>query len=151
MKPLLVLLAVFAVLLVTFKIFRGHYEFALSGRIAMSVMLLFTALGHFVFTKGMIMMLPSFVPYKTEVVHLTGILEIAGAIGLFLPNFRVITGWILMAFFLLILPANIYAAFNHIDYQNGTFEGNGPSYLWFRIPLQILFMVWTYLSAIKVY
>lgn len=151
MKPLLVLLSVFVVLLVTFKIFRGHYEFALSGRIAMSVMLLFTALGHFVFTKGMTMMLPSFIPFKTEMVYLTGILEIAGAIGLFLPNFRVIIGWLLIVFFLLILPANIYAAFNNIDYQNGTFEGNGPSYLWFRIPLQLLFMVWTYLSAIKVY
>ncbi|KAB5488916.1 hypothetical protein [Flagellimonas hadalis] len=151
MKPLLVLLSVFVVLFVTFKIFRGHYEFALSGRIAMSVMLLFTALGHFVFTKGMTMMLPSFIPFKTEMVYLTGILEIAGAIGLFLPNFRVIIGWLLIVFFLLILPANIYAAFNNIDYQNGTFEGNGPSYLWFRIPLQLLFMVWTYLSAIKVY
>lgn len=150
MKPLIVLLAVFIVSLLTTKFVRGNFEFALSGRIAMAVMLLFTAIGHFVFTKGMSMMLPDFIPYKTEVVYLTGIIEIAGAIGLFIPNFRILTAWLLIAFFILILPANIYAALKHIDYQKGTFDGNGLTYLWFRVPLQILFIIWTYLSAIKV-
>ncbi len=150
MKPLIVLLSVFAISLVVNKIFRGNYEFALSGRIAMSVMLVFTAVAHFAFTKGMAMMIPDFIPYKTEMVYLTGIIEIVAAIGLFVPNFRVITAWLLIAFFIFILPANIYAAIKHIDYQKGTFDGNGLTYLWFRIPLQILFIVWTYLSAITI-
>lgn len=125
----MVLLSVFAVSLLTTKFVRGNFEFALSGRIAMSAMLLFTAIGHFAFTKGMSMMLPDFVPYKTEVVYLTGIIEIAAAIGLFIPNFRILTAWLLIAFFILILPANIYAAIKHIDYQKGTFDGNGLTYL----------------------
>ena len=149
MKPLIVLISVFAISLITIKLTRGNFEFALSGRIAMSVMLVFTAIAHFAFTKGMSMMLPDFIPYKTEVVYLTGIIEIAAAIGLFIPNFRIVTAWLLIAFFILILPANIYSAIRHIDYQKGTFDGNGLTYLWFRIPLQILFIVWTYLSAIK--
>lgn len=149
MKPLIVLLSVFAFSLAVNKIFRGNYEFVLSGRIAMSVMLLFTAIAHFVFTKGMAMMLPDFIPYKTETIYLTGVLEIVAALGLFIPSFRIITAWLLIAFFILILPANIYAAIKNIDYQKGTFDGNGLTYLWFRIPLQILFIVWTYLSVIK--
>jgi uncharacterized membrane protein len=115
----------------------------------MSAMLLFTAVGHFAFTKGMAMMLPPFIPYKTEIVYLTGIIEIAAAVGLLIPNLREITAWLLIAFFVLILPANIYAAVKQIDYQKATFEGNGLTYLWFRVPLQILFIIWTYLSAIK--
>lgn len=149
MKPLIVLIVVFAISLVINKLFRDNYQFALSGRIAMSVMLVFTAIAHFAFTKGMSMMLPDFIPYKIEVVYLTGIIEIAAAIGLFLPNFRILTGWLLIAFFILLLPANIYAALNHIDYQKGTSDGNGITYLWFRVPLQLLFIIWTYLSAIK--
>jgi uncharacterized membrane protein len=149
MKPLIVLLSVFAVSLAVNKIFRDNYEFALSGKIAISAMLVFTAVAHFAFTKGMAMMFPDFIPYKTEAVYLTGIIEIAAAIGLLVPNFKVVTAWLLIAFFMLILPANIYAAIKHIDYQKGTFDGNGLTYLWFRIPLQILFIVWTYLSAIK--
>lgn len=149
MKPLIVLLSVFAISLFATKFFRNSYDFALSGRIAMSVMLLFTAIAHFAFTKGMAMMLPDFIPYKTATIYLTGIIEIAAAFGLFIPTLRVVTAWLLIAFFILILPANIYAAVKHVDYQKGTSEGSGLTYLWFRIPLQILFIVWTYLSAIK--
>ena len=149
MKPLLVLLSVFVIAIAMNKIFRENYEFAFSGKIAMSVMLLFTASAHFAFNDGMAMMLPDFVPYKAQVVYLTGIIEIAAAIGLFVPAFSVMTAWLLIAFFILILPSNVYAAIKHIDYQKATFNGSGLNYLWFRIPLQILFIAWTYLSAIK--
>lgn len=149
MKPLIVLVAAFAIALLANKILKGNFKFALSGRIAMAAMLLFTAIGHFALTKGMAMMLPDFMPFKTLTVQLTGVIEIAAAIALLIPKFSRITGCLLIAFFILILPANIYASINHIDYQNGTFEGPGPTYLWFRIPLQILFIVWTYFSAIK--
>lgn len=151
MKPLIILLSVFTLSLLATKIFRSKYEFALSGRIAMSAMLLFTAIGHFAFTKGMAMMLPGFIPYKTEIVYLTGIIEIVAAVGLLIPRFRIITAWLLIVFFFMILPANVYAAMNHVDYQKGTFDGTGPAYLWFRVPLQILFIGWTYFSAIKIY
>lgn len=43
----------------------------------------------------------------------------------------------------------IYGSIKHLDIQKATFDGNGLNYLWFRIPLQILFIVWTYLSSIK--
>lgn len=149
MKPLIVLLTVFAVSLLTTSFTLGHVEFALSGRIAMSAMLVFTAMAHFAFTKGMSMMLPGFIPFKTGIIYLTGIVEIVAAIGLLFQDFRVITAWALIAFFILILPANMYAAKKHIDYQKGTYEGNGLNYLWFRIPLQILFIVWVYFSSIS--
>lgn len=149
MKPLIVLLSMFGISLLLTKNFRGGFEFALSGRIAMSVMLVFTAVAHFTFTKGMAMMLPAFIQHKTEVVYLTGVIEIVAAIGLFIPTFRTMTAWLLIVFFILALPANIYAAVKQIDYQKATFDGNGPTYLWFRIPLQILFITWTYLSCIK--
>lgn len=149
MKPLIILVSVFAIALVANKIFNSNYEFALSARIAMSAMLLFTAIGHFIFTKGMTMMLPEFVPYKKEIIYLTGIIEIAAALGLLMANFRIVTAWLLIAFFICMLPANIYAAVKQVNYQQGTFDGNGLTYLWFRIPLQALFIVWTYLSTIK--
>jgi len=150
MKPLIVLLTVFVISVIATKVFSGTYNYSLSGRMALSLMLLFTATAHFAFAKGMAMMIPDFIPYKTQTVYLTGIIEIAAAIGLFIPNFRIVTAWLLIAFFLFILPANIYAAIKKVDYQNGTFDGNGLPYLWFRIPLQILFIAWTYLSAIKI-
>lgn len=151
MKPLIVLICVFAISALAFKIFRGNFEWMLSGRIAMSVMLVFTAVSHFVFTKGMAMMLPEFIPFKIQVIYLTGLIELAGALGLFFPAYRVLTAWLLIVFFVFILPANIHAAVIHVNIEKGTFDGNGLAYLWFRVPLQVLFIVWIYLSTIKNY
>lgn len=149
MKPLLILLTVFSISLFTIKMFRGNFNVIISARIAMAAMLMFTAVGHFIFTKGMSMMLPDYIPFKTGIIYLTGILEILAAIGILIPEIRITTGWLLIVFFIVILPSNIYAAINHIDYQKATFNGDGISYLWFRIPLQIFFIIWVYLSAIK--
>ena len=150
MKPLIILLLSFTISLFVIKLIKKEYDFALSARIAMSIMLVFTAIGHFAFTKGMSMMIPEFIPFKENVVYITGIFEILLAIGLQIPKLRLVSGWILVIFFLLILPANIYASIHKVNYQNGTFDRNGLLYLWFRIPLQILFIIWTYISTIRI-
>ena len=150
MKPLAVLLSSFVIAIFVIKIFYKDYNFALSARIAMAAMLCFTAIGHFAFTKGMSMMIPPFIPYKETFVHLTGIFEILLAIGLLIPKLKVVSGWALVIFLMLMLPANIYASLHNVNYQKGTFDGHGLSYLWFRIPLQLLFIVWTYFSAIRI-
>ncbi|HRP56184.1 hypothetical protein [Agriterribacter sp.] len=130
------------------KLVRKEYKFALSARIGMSVMLVLTAIGHFMFTKGMTMMMPAFIPFKTELVYFTGFIEIAAAIGLQLPKFKVLTGWLLIVFFMLILPVNIYAAIHHVNMETATFNGEGLHYLWYRVPLQLFFIGWIYLSSI---
>ena len=148
MKPLIVLLVVFVISLIFIRLVKGEYDIRQAGRVAMSAMLLFTAIGHFAFTKGMAMMLPDFIPAKREIVYFTGFIEIAAAIGLFIPSLRQITAWLLIVFFILILPANIYAAMHQVNYQKGTLDGEGLVYLWFRVPLQLLFIIWVYFSAI---
>ena len=115
----------------------------------MSVMLLFTATGHFAFTQGMISMMPDFIPFKKELVYITGVFEICAAIGLVFFRLQRVTAWLLILFFLLILPANINAAVKNIDYQTGTNTGHGVAYLWFRVPLQIFFIVCTYFFGIR--
>ena len=150
MKPLIVLIAFSIIAIFTLKLINGVYNITLSARIGMSIMLLFTAMGHFMFTEGMTMMIPDFIPLKKEIVYFTAIVEILGAIGLHIPKFRTITAWLLVIFFIMMLPANIKASIEQIDYQKASFNGNGLMYLWFRIPLQFLFILWVYFSAIKI-
>lgn len=149
MIPLIVLITVFIVSIFAIKIFTGKYKLSLSGRIAMSVMLVFTAIAHFAYTEGMAMMLPEFIPYKNFVVYFTGIVELAAAIGLLLPKYKKLTAWLLIIFFVLILPANIYAAMHQVNYQTGNYDGKGLDYLWLRIPVQIFYIVWTWFFAIR--
>ncbi|WP_075342573.1 DoxX family protein [Tenacibaculum agarivorans] len=149
MKPLIILLLSFAISIFAIKTLKKEFNVEMSARIAMSTMLVFTAIGHFVFTKGMSMMIPKFIPFKQSFVHLTGVFEVLLAIGLLIPRFKYISGFVLIIFLLLMLPANIYASVHHINYQKGTFDGNGLSYLWFRIPLQLFFIIWTYNCSIR--
>ncbi len=148
MKPLFVLLISFGIALLAVKIFDQRWNFIFAGNFAMSVMLLFTAMGHFAFSKGMMMMLPDFIPFKRQIIYGTGLIEILAAIGLFIPSHRHLTSIALVIFFVLILPSNIYAAIKKVNYQKGTQDGNEINYLWFRIPLQIFFIEWVWYFGI---
>jgi uncharacterized membrane protein len=148
MKPLVVLLAAFGLILGATYLFKSSPNYVLAGNGALAAMLLFTGAGHFAFTEGMARMLPAWLPYRRGWVYFTGVLELAAAIGLLWPAARPAAGGALLAFFAAVLPANIHAARQHLDYQRGTATGPGPQYLWFRVPLQLLFLAWTWYFAL---
>lgn len=148
MKPLVVLVAAFIIAALGVRIIGYDYDFALAARIGMCVMLLFTAVGHFAYVSGMMMMIPLVIPFKKAIVYLTGLLEIVFAVGIVIDDYRHTIGCLLMLFFLLVLPANIYATFKKIDYQKADASGTGTRYLLFRVPLQLLFIAWVYVSAV---
>jgi uncharacterized membrane protein len=150
MKPLIVLISVFIISLFVTRFNTGDYLHFVSGAIAMSAMLFFTALGHFLYTNGMAMMIPDFVPFKKGWVYFTGLVEIAAAVCLLTPAYREMTGLFLIGFFITLLPSNIYAAMQQIDYQKATTDGNGINYLWFRVPLQLFFIAWVYFFTIGI-
>ncbi|WP_245776980.1 DoxX family protein [Sinomicrobium oceani] len=120
-----------------------------SGRLAMACMLVLTGTGHFLFTEGMMLMLPEYIPARKAIVLFTGIFEFAAALMLLIPKYRVVTGWVLIVFFVLALPCNIYAAIHNADLHTATYDGAGLPYLWFRIPLQLFFIAWVCLFILK--
>ncbi len=148
MKPLIVLLSVFLLSMIVLYLLKGYLNYLLAGRIAMAVMLFFTAIAHVKFSEGMTAMIPDVFRFKTAIVYFTGVLEILFAVGILLPRYQALAGWLCIAFLILILPANINAAYHHLDYQTGEANGNGLKYLWFRIPLQFLFISWIYYFVI---
>jgi uncharacterized membrane protein len=146
MKPFLILIFSFVIAVFAVRILLHGYDFAFSARIAMSVMLVLLPLPILHFPKEWLSMLPGFIPFKLGIVYLTGIFEMAAAAGLQIAGWRDLTGMLLIIFFILVLPANIYSAIKHIDCQKGTTDGKGPNYLWFRVPLQVFFILWVYFS-----
>ena len=149
MKPLIVLVGTFIISAGILKIFTKELNLQLAGRIAMACMLVFTSIGHFAFMEGMAAMVPSFIPFKKGLVVGTGIAEILFSICLLFSQYQKLTGWLLIVFFILILPANIKAALQEINYQTGQMNGPGGNYLWFRVPLQLFFILWVYGYSIR--
>lgn len=149
MKPIIVLISVFLAGIGISWLTGPEVNIALSGRIAMAIMLLFTALGHFIYTDGMMLMLPDFIPAKRTMVLLTGFIEILAAIGLLMPAMITITGILLIIFFILILPTNIYAAYKKVNLEKASYTGKGLTYLWLRIPMQVFFIAWVYWFTLR--
>lgn len=149
MKPLFVLLVVYVALLA----FGGHTTFdkgnIFAGNLAMGVMLLFTAIGHFKFKTSMAAMIPLFIPKKVEIILITGVLEILFAIALQIESIRCYTGIALVIFLLAVVPSNIYAAKHRINYEDLYKPGPGIKYLWFRIPFQLFLITWVWYFSIR--
>lgn len=148
MKPLFVLLILFTLLLGVTKCFTGKVNVHRSGRLALAGMLVFTSMGHFLYTEGMSLMVPPWVPARASLVYISGAWEIIAAIGLLSPRWREFTAVLLIVFFLLVLPLNIYAAFLQVDYEAANYQGRGLAYLWFRVPFQFFLIGWVYIFVL---
>lgn len=115
-----------------------------SARVGLSLFFAFTAVGHFIRTEEMAAMLPPSVPYRVPLIHVTGVLELLGAIGVWIPRLMKLTGICLILMLIAILPANIYAAINHVDFGG---HASGPAYLLVRVPFQLFVIWWIYFST----
>lgn len=89
-------------------------------------------------------MIPPSIPYRIELIYITGVLELLGAIGIWIPRFVRITGLLLIIMLIGLLPANIYAALNRVEFGG---HGAGPGYLLVRIPFQLFVIWWTYFAT----
>ena len=107
-------------------------------------MLVFTGLSHFTFMKeDFVRMMPPSIPWPRAMVYFTGLCEVAGAVGLLLPEFRRAAAYALIAFFVTVLPANIRAARTGV-----TLRGKPATNLWLRVPMQGLFIAIAIWSAL---
>jgi uncharacterized membrane protein len=142
---LLLLIAPYLLLTLLQKLVTG-FSLAPSkrARAGLSLFFIFTSIGHFARAEDMSEMIPTSIPYRVELVYLTGILELLGAIGVLIPGLVRLTGLLLILMLVGLLPANVYSAINRVDFGG---HGAGPSYLLVRVPFQLFVIWWTYLAT----
>lgn len=121
---------------------------SLRGRISLAIFFVFTGTSHFLMPATMAEMLPAFVPFRVEIIYLTGLLEIAGAVGLVIPRLARVSSIALILFLLAVLPANIYSAIMAIEFGG---HALGPVYLLARIPFQAFLIWWAYAFGVRVH
>ena len=125
---------------------RRQFDLRGAAAIGLTLLFIFTGIGHFIQTEPMSQMLPPWVPGRVLLVYLTGILEFALAAGFVARKPRRLTGWIATVILVLFFPANIYAAIYQVPIGG---HARGPVYLLIRAPLQIAMLLWVYWFAIK--
>ena len=82
---------------------------------------------------------PMIKPWEKPINVIVGIAELAGGIGLLIPQTRVAAAWGIILLLIAVFPANIYML---------TSKGAGMKikmwFLWLRLPLQFLFLAWAW-------
>lgn len=101
---------------------------------------------HFVVPAFFERIVPPWVPNARLAVQLSGIAEVAGAVGLLFARSRVATGWGLIALLVAVFPANVQML------QLARASDARAWYvamLWARLPLQALLVWWVWRGAIS--
>lgn len=112
-------------------------------RWVLAILMIGAGLNHFLSPAPYLGMMPAEIPERWHalLVQISGVAEIAGGLGLLLPQTRRLAAWGLIALFVAVLPANINMAVNHLPL--GTTEV--PTWaLWARLPLQLVLIAWAY-------
>lgn len=108
-------------------------------RIPVLVIALFFMTGgvaHFVSADFFMKAMPDYLGYHKELVIISGVFEILGAIGILIPQTRLLAGYGLLALIIAVYPANINMALHPENYPDIP-----VLLLYLRLPLQLL-MFW---------
>ena len=83
--------------------------------------------------------MPGWVPFPRDVVIVTGLCEIAGAVGLLVPRTRWLAGVMLAIYAVCVYPANLKHALDHVAVPQlpGSWWYHGP-----RLAFQPVFVWW---------
>jgi uncharacterized membrane protein len=113
-----------------------HWQFTDTVRLSVAMVFVVIGLSHFSALKfDMLAMLPPPVPAELWVIYLTGVCELAGAVGLLYQKTRTLACVCLMLLLLCVFPANIYAALHQIP-----FNGRPATPLPLRTLIQLLLL-----------
>lgn len=110
----------------------------------LGILYLVAGIMHLFATDGFVAIVPPWVPEPALVVVVTGMLEIAAAVGLFIPRLKALAGGMLALYAVCVFPANLHHAINDIS-AGGVHLGwwyHGP-----RLAFQPV-LVWAALFAV---
>ena len=103
--------------------------------IVMGVFYISIGISHFTSPIWYVQIVPPYLPYKLELVYISGLFEILFGGMLFFRKTRFLAGWGLILLLIAVYPANIYLA-----QTNGAAMNTTPLIAWGRLPVQFIFV-----------
>lgn len=101
---------------------------------------------HFVFMPKYMSIMPPWLPAHRALVVISGLCEIAGALGVLWRRTRAWAGYGLIALCVAVLPANVQML---LDAHSAHASAVWLLALWVRLPLQGLLIVWIWWAGIR--
>ena len=101
----------------------------------MGIFYISIGISHFTSPIWYVQIVPPYLPYKLELVYISGLFEILFGGMLFFKKTRFLAGWGLILLLIAVYPANIYLA-----QTNGAAMNTTPLIAWGRLPVQFIFI-----------
>jgi uncharacterized membrane protein len=100
---------------------------------------MFGGVAHFTQTDFFAAIVPDFIPYPREIALITGVTDIAGALGILWPRTRRIAGYALILYCLCVLPVHT-EMLRHAE----RYAAVGLPFLWGRLIFQpvLIWIIW---------
>ena len=105
----------------------------------LAIFFIYFGIDHFVNVEFYLSIMPPAFPMHLEAVYISGLFEILGGVCVLIPSLRRTAGLGLIALLVFVYPANIYMAITP-----EAFPEISIGLLYFRLPLQFLFIYWAY-------
>jgi uncharacterized membrane protein len=87
-----------------FSWFRWQYL----GLVVVFAWFMFGGIGHFTNADFFVAIMPPWIGWHLELVYISGVFEILGAVGILLPRWRQLAGNCLIVLVLAVTPANVH-------------------------------------------
>ena len=113
-------------------------------RLPLALFFLGAGIMHFVKPGAYEATVPDALPSHREIVYLSGVAEIAGALALLDRRSAPWAAWWLIALLVAVFPANVNMAVNA-----ERFKAVPEVLLWLRLPLQPLLILWVWWAALR--
>jgi uncharacterized membrane protein len=112
-----------------------------TARVALAVFLLTAGVGHFVAHDEFLQQTPPWLPARSAIVWVSGIVEIGLALALLVARrHRRRVGWAVAGFFVLVFPGNVHQAVA----GNEAFGLQTAGARWARLAFQPLLIAWAW-------
>lgn len=108
-------------------------------RYLLGVFFVLAGINHFVNTAMYLSIMPPYLPWHLELVHASGVAEMALGVLLLFQRYAAWAAWGLVALCVAVFPANVHMAMNAELYPSLPALG-----LWLRLPAQGLLIAWAW-------
>lgn len=109
----------------------------------LGLFLIVAGINHFRDPQFYINIMPDYIPFQSEVILLSGWLEIALGIMVLFNKTKRLGAWLIIAMLLIYLLVHI----DMVVHAHDKFRSFPIALLWIRLPIQFLFMFWAWWST----
>lgn len=107
-------------------------------KIVFALFMIYAGVQHFLKPEFFVPYVPQFLPFKMEIVYVSGVFEVLFGLLLFFKKYTKIAAWGIFVLLLLFLPIHIW------DVISETPVIGSKKAAWIRLPIQfiLLFLIW---------